>query len=126
MPRPISSVRPRQKLACSASTDNTTGRVVSSHSAKPSRKVIAARSGRTCDGGGKMDRSNSSGPCVKSTRVHFADGDSTSLYDSIGSPLAGGYEHVVDAHRLTAERGAFSAKCNFSATFIRYSPFFRG
>jgi hypothetical protein len=47
------------------------------------------------------------------------------LYESIGSPLAGGHEHVLDERGRTARRRAFSPKINFSSTCIRYSHCFR-
>jgi hypothetical protein len=116
---PSASVRPRQKLASRASTDNATGIVVSNHRDKPSSRVAAARSCRTCEGGGKIARSSSSGPWVIRTRVHFVVGDKITLYESIELPLIiDGSGWAIHLHTRRRRR-VFSMKRNFLATYIR-------
>jgi len=116
---PSALVRPRQKLASRASTDNATGSIVSNHKDKPSSKVAAARSCRTCEGGGKIARNSSSGPWVTRMRVHFVVGDKITLYASIKLPFivdGAGWAIILHTRR---RRSVFSTKRNFLATCIR-------
>src|SRR6266568_611790 len=123
---PISSVRPRQKPASCASTHKATGRFVSSHSDSASSRVIAARSCRTCDGGGNSALSSSSGPWLRRTLVHLLEGDSKSRYVSIGAPPAGGVNGRTVHVRLRARRRrTLSQNVNFLGSYIRQRLCFR-
>jgi hypothetical protein len=86
---------------------------------EPSSKVAAARAWRTCEGGGKTARNNSSGPWVTRMRVHFVVGDRITLYESIELPLivdGSGWASLLHTRR---RRRAFSTDRNFLATYIR-------
>jgi hypothetical protein len=59
-------------------------------------------------------------------RVHFVDGEITTLYPSIGSPLAVDHGQLVDGRSWAGGRRALSRKGNFLSTCISHGPCFRG
>lgn len=113
---------PNEYVASASSADTTTRGQRSSHKARASSSDSAARSWRTCFGGGSTARINSSAPDITRIRLRAAEKDMVTVYSLIViAPAGGGLVPVGNRRGRITRPLRFRAKRKFIDTHIRHA-----